>query len=142
LARPAGVSTRVRSGHSQASVTFSGPFFETDIGKTFRQNVRMMLEGMAREGEGAIKSALPHKSGDTAAGVVGRVHSLTGKPWALTAVISQSRVFPWVNHRSGRGQAEYRGGRLEARQHQFRRVTTALRRARAVAVADLTRGMN
>lgn len=121
-------------------IEFSGPFFTKDIKKTIRTNIRHeLLDKIASEGENSIRNAMPHKSGATAAGVRGRTKSLGGKQWQLTAVISQTRIFPWKVHRSGSGNEIYRGGRLEAKQHQFRRVGSALRRA---IKADLTKGLN
>lgn len=119
-------------------VEFSGPFFTKDIKKTFRQNARAMLDGMAREGEDAVKRESPVRTGAFRAGVRGRVASLGGKPWMLTAVISQTHVYRWPKG----GQKQYRGGKLEARRHMFRRTASALRRSRAAAMADLTRGLN
>lgn len=122
----------------QPGIEFSGPFFTKDPVLTFRENARKMLEGMAAEGEAAVRAASPYDTGAFRGGVVGRTKSLSGRKWAMTAVISQQHVYRWPNA----GSKEYRGGKLEARLHMFRRVTSALRRSRAVAVADLTKGMN
>ncbi len=118
-------------------VEFSGPFFERDPGRTFRQNARALLEGMAREGQEAIRREVPVRTGAFRAGVIGRIRALTGKPWQLTGVISAQHVEPWP----GGGQKEYRGGKIEVQRHMFRRTTSALRTSRAAAVADLAKGL-
>lgn len=136
----------VRSGRSFTTIDYTGPFFEKDPTKTLRQNVRIMLEAMAREGESDVRAQIPSKSGDTAAGIHGRVKNLEGKPWAVTMVVSQQRVFPWKKRGArgfvGRGEAEYRGGKLEAKLHMFRRTSGRLSRSRAVNMAELTKGLN
>jgi len=123
----------------------SGPFFQRDSGQTFRQSVRRAMQGLAQEGEAMVKSQFPVRSGRSRAGVRGRAESLNGKQWFMTAVVSQTRVFPWQNKGkrgfAGRGEAVYRGGKLEAQRHMFRRTASALRRSRKVLHADLTRGL-
>jgi hypothetical protein len=135
----------------QQRIEFSGPFFEKDPASTFRQNARLMLAGVAREGEAAIQSALQAGQGGRARishGVtpdqvsehaIGRVHNLSGKRWVMTAVIS-------VNNR---GFSQQQGvalmaaaASLESRYHIFRQTASALRSSRAQAVADLTAGLN
>lgn len=119
------------------TVDLSGPFFQRDPGKTLYANIGRMLEGLAEEGERLVQSRYPVFSGDGKAGVRGRVRSLTGKKWAVTAVISQTHVYPWP---SG-GAKQYRGGKTEARHHMFRDTARALRRSRAVLSANLTKGL-
>ncbi len=132
-----------RSGKSFTTIDMTGPFFTRDPRKTFRANIRVLMKAIAEEGEADVKAQIgPHnRTGKTQAGVVGRVTALTGKTWAVTAVVSQTRVFPWKVHRNSRAQAIYRGGRLEAKVHMFRRTTGRLRRARAINRVELTRGM-
>lgn len=144
-------SVRVRSGQSQAilqlKANLSGPFFTLDVALRTSHNIRNMLEALAKEGEQAVKAeiGLHSRSGFTASGVVGRVHAIDGNPWWLHAVISQQNEFPWRNKGQrgfdGRTEAVYRGGRLEAKYHAFRRVTTALRASRAAIKANLTAGL-
>lgn len=136
----------IRSGRSFTTIDLTGPFFEKDPAKTVRQNVRVMMEAMAREAESDVKAQIPSKSGETARGIRGRVQSLAGKPWAVTMVVSQQRAFPWKHMGTrgfvGRGEAVYRGGKLEAKLHMFRRTAGRLRRSRAVNTAELTKGLN
>lgn len=118
-------------------VELSGPFFQRDPGKTFSENVRRMMAGVAEEGEQAIKSNYPVLTGFGRAGVVGRVDSLSGKQWYATAVISQTRAYPWP----GGGPKQYRGGKSEARHHMFRAAYHDLQHSRAVLQADLAAGL-
>lgn len=122
----------------KVTVDLTGPFFQRDPGKTLYQNIGKMLEGVAAEGERAVRSVYPVHSGAGRAGVVGRVHSLSGKRWVLHAVISQTHVYPWP----GGGMKQYRGGKTEARHHMFRNTASALRRSRAVVTANFTAGMD
>jgi hypothetical protein len=125
---------------TRVSIDVSGPFFQRDPKKTVRQNIRRMLEGLAAEGERGVQSQFGGHivSGLGVTGVKGRVQSLSGKAWAMTAVISQQHVYPWP---SG-GSRQYRGGKLEARYGMFRRTASAMRRSRAVISANLTEGLD
>lgn len=123
-------------------VKVEGPFFKPTAGRTFSENIRDMLGAMASEGEKDVKAQMPRITGRTAEGVKGRVSSLRGRKWMLHAVVSQTRIFPWKNHRTAPAMAEYRGGKLEAKTRAFKRTTTALRASGKVAGADLTKGLN
>lgn len=92
------------------AVVFSGPFFEKDPTKTFRVNVRAMLDGMVSEGEGAVRGIIaPHsKSGALAGSIHGRTRSLSGKPWALTGVIS-SNLNALIAASRGQQSGQWRG---------------------------------
>jgi hypothetical protein len=142
---PKGYRNATTALDAHAKVNVSGPFFEPRADLTLRQNIRRMLQAAADEGEGAVKARSPRRSGAFADGIEGRVKSLTGRPWALTAVLSATHVYPWHNKGargySGRMQAEYRGGKLEARYRMFRAVTSQLRSSRAVMSANLTKGL-
>jgi hypothetical protein len=118
-------------------VDLSGPLFSRDVKKTVRQNIRRMLEGLAEEGERLARSAWPVLTGAGRDHTEGRVRSLTGKPWFLTAVISAQHVYPWPNG----GAKQYRGGKAERRVGMFRRTATAIRRSRAVISANLVEGL-
>lgn len=116
----------------------SGPFFQGDPSKRFLENVRAMMQGVAEEGERAVRSIYPvGPTGHGKGGVIGRVKSLTNKPWYFTAVISETYIYPWP---SG-APKEYRGGRTEARHHMFAQVTAQLRASRAVLSANLAKSM-
>ena len=121
----------------KVTVNLSGPFFQRDPGKTLYANIGRMLEGLAEEGERLVKSRYPVFTGAGQRGVVGRTRSLTGKRWAVSAVVSQTHVYPWTNG----GSKQYRGGKTEARVHMFRDTARALRQSRAVLTANLTAGL-
>lgn len=83
----------------RATMQFTGPLFMRDPAKTFVENVRRMMEGIAEEGEKAAVAMISASEGGrspiTAASpnrvsqhVRGRVKSLAGKPWTFWAVIS------------------------------------------------------
>lgn len=119
------------------TVDLSGPLFVGDPTKTFRQNVRRMLQGVADEGAETVRAAWPKRTGAGAAGTVGRAQSLAGKTWALTAVVSAQHVYDWPHG----GDKQYRGGKVEKRVGMFRRTASALRSSRAVLAANLTAGL-
>lgn len=121
------------------TIDVSGPFFQGDPAKKLAANIQTMLEAVAKEGEADVKAqAAGHMyTGAFFRGIQGRVHSLGGKHWRVTAVVSQTHVYPWPNG----GQAQYRGGKLEARYHMFRTTASRLRRSSAVNRAELTKGM-
>ena len=77
----------------KVDIDLTGPFFQRDPGKTVKGNIRKMMEGLAEEGEKAVREQIgshtyPRGTGWTEAHAEGRVSSLRGKPWFLTAVIS------------------------------------------------------
>jgi hypothetical protein len=121
------------------SIDLTGPFFEKDPALTLRQNIRAMLAAMAAEGEADVRAQAEPKSltGAFAAGVKGRVDSLTGKPWHLTAIVSQTHVYRWPKG----GPKGYRGGKHEKRHGFFKRTGQRLRRSRAVNTAELVKGL-
>ena len=131
-----------------STIDYSGPFFENDPGKTFRQNGRRMIEAVVKEG--AIDVIHTLMSGESSRAPIralgGRVHehvfdrveSLAGKPWQVTGVIS-------INN-SGFSAAEgislmAAAAVLERKTKAFARARRALLRARAVNVAELLRGI-
>lgn len=138
---------------AKLTVHLDGPFFTRNPAKTVRGNIRDMLEALAREGEADVRDHSPTgPTGAFRAGIQGRVESVTGKRWYLHAVISQTHVYPWGQHvgttiRSGRkqvanrGEAQYRGGKLERKLHMFRNTASRLRSMRSVIGADLARGL-
>ena len=123
---------------SVTTISFSGPFFEHDPRLTFRANARKMLAALAREGESDVQAQIPTgKTGKTKRGVKGRTASTKGKPWAMTGVVSQTYVYPWPHG----GARQYRGGRLEAKLHMFRKTTNRLRKSRKINAVELMRGI-
>ena len=147
---------RIRSGRSITTIDITGPFFEASADATFAENLRTMLEAIAAEGQADVRAQMaPHsRSGFTESGVIGRVKAMTGKEWWQTAVVSQQHTFPWKGHTTEAGDAaaamvgnyragaQYRGGKLEAQFHFFRKTAGRLRRSRSVNIAELTKGLN
>lgn len=130
------------------TIDLSGPFFRSDPRRTFRQNIRVLMARVAEEGEADVKAQLRQGEGARAPifalgdrvsdHAIGRVTSLVGKRWAVSAVIS-------VNNS---GFTKKQGislmaaaSSVEKRTHAFRRTTTRLRKARAVNAAELLRGI-
>lgn len=132
------------------SIEYSGPFFEKDIRKTFRQNARDLVSAIAEDGEAMVKADLTpghgRLTGDYAEAVQGRVKSLSGKKWALTAVVTSTRHLQMPGYRGygkfletgikGQRQTRFRGYWV------YRRVANALKRGSKAARADLTKGLN
>jgi hypothetical protein len=138
------------------SITYSGPFFEKDIKKTFRGNARNLVEAIAQDGESMVRSNLPKgpAAPHYADFVEGRARSLSGKKWALTAVVTgqlhlQSKNFKGYgavlettetfNRRSRSGSTYTIRG---FGKWVYRRVANALKRGSRTARADLTKGLN
>lgn len=123
---------------AKESVELAGPFFEKDPAKTIRANIRDMLEQLARRMEQDVRDHSPTgPTGNFREGITGRVASLSGRPWFMSAVVSQQHVYPWP----GGGRAEYRGGKLERKYHMFRRTASRVRSMREVLNAELTKGL-
>ena len=72
------------------SVELAGPFFTVDVKKTFRANCRVMLNGIAAEGQAQVRARVHSGPAPVhiADHIIGRTVSQTGKQWQLTAVIS------------------------------------------------------
>jgi hypothetical protein len=143
--RPKGYRYAASATDARAKVQLTGPFFEPDADLRLRENIRGMLAAVAEEGDRNVTARAPRVSGDLAEGVVGRVASLKGKRWALTAVVSATHVYPWKNKGArgftGRAQAEYRGGKAEKRYRMFAATAGQMRAARAIMAANLTKGL-
>lgn len=131
-------------------VEYSGPFFEKDIKRTFRQNARDLVKAIAEDGETLVKSNLTpgngRLTGDYADAVNGRAVSLKGKKWALTAVVTSTRHLQMPGFKGfglfletgikGAVKTAFRGLWV------YRRVGQALKRSSRAARADLTKGLN
>jgi hypothetical protein len=82
---------------------------------------------------------MPRSTGRSARQVRGRVQSLAGRRWQVTAVVSSDT--------SGMTRAEAistkaAGASIERRWHPYRRHASAIRRSRAVLSANLTKGLD
>lgn len=78
---------------TSAAIEYDGPFFQGDPRKTFRQNIRMLMDRIAQVGEADVKARLERgrsggDSGSAIRYVRGRTTSLAGRRWAVSAVIS------------------------------------------------------
>ena len=132
------------------TIDMSGPFFRQNPGKTFRQNIRVMMAAVAAEGQADVDAQLrageasrqPISAGVQPARVsahaVGRVRSLTGKQWAVTAVVSVNNT--GLSRQQGVALMAS-ASVLERREHAFRRTASRLRRARAVNTVELLKGI-
>jgi hypothetical protein len=133
-----------------SSISYDGAFFRKDPGKTFRQNIRVLMAAVAEEGRKDVQAQLdageasrePVSSGVQPARVsdhvVGRVKSLTGRQWAVTANVSV------LNQNMTPKQARAlmaAAASLEKRNHAFRRTATRLRKARALNTVELLKGI-
>lgn len=132
------------------SISYSGPFFEKDIRKTFRVNARDLVAAIAEDGERMVRADLTpghgRVTGDYAEAVQGRVKSLRGKKWEVTAVVTSTRHLSMPNFR-GYGlflETGVKGGRKTSFRGLwvYRRVANALKRGSKAARADLTKGLN
>jgi hypothetical protein len=82
-----------RARRTSAAITYDGPFFSPDREKTYRQNIRLLMDRVAEVGEADVRARLAvarrgNDSGSAIAYVRGRTSSLTGRRWAVSAVIS------------------------------------------------------
>lgn len=124
------------------TITRTGPFFEKDPAKTFRQNADVLMEAIASEGERDVQaqtSAFKAPSGAFREGVKGRTHRLDGAPFKHPGVVvSQTRVYAWKSA----GSRQYRGGKAEAIYHLFRRTRSRIRAVNKLNAAELLKGLN
>jgi hypothetical protein len=132
-----------------SSIDLSGPFFQRDPAKTFRANGRALMAAVAEVGRREVIAQMAGGSGRRARirelgedrvadHVVARTGSLSGRPWAVTAVVS-------VNN-SGFSPKQgislmAAASRVERQTHAFRRATTGVRRSRAVNLDELMKGI-
>lgn len=124
----------------KTTVVRTGPFFEHDPAKTFRQNAEVMMEGIAAAGEREAKSlATPYRrTGAFLEGIRGRTHRLDGSPFKdPSAVVSQTHVYPWP----GGAPKQYRGGRLESSWHIFRLTRSRVGVVSKLNQAELLKGL-
>jgi hypothetical protein len=127
-----------------------GPFFRKDPGATFRQNVRAMMDAVAEEGEKDVRAQL--EAGNAGRAPVrhwgsqhssefvrGRTVSLTGKRWAVTAVVSL--LVPQGAARRQAQSLKAAGSLLEERLHAFRKTKNRLGRTRKTNMSELLKGI-
>lgn len=139
------------------AIRFEGPFFKGDPARTFRQNVRLMMDRIAEEGESAV---LDNMGGGPEALAVrpyvrGRTSSLSGRRWAVSGTVSvetsglaAKQAVRIMAIAAGRHKPVTSTGRhigttlgVEGRTRVFRRVSTAMRRSRKANMDELLRGL-
>jgi hypothetical protein len=127
------------------TIKMGGPFFRKDPAKTFRQNVRVMMDAIAAEGEKDVKAQLEAgnarrlpiaRLGDAHVSdhVVGRTKSLTGRRWAVTALVSANR--PGLS-RAQSISLRAAASSLETRGHAFRKTKNRIGRTRKTNMSEL-----
>jgi len=130
------------------SIHYDGPFFTKDPRKTFRQNIRTMMRAIAEEAQQDIETQMRHNQGRRApiaelgdhvsSHVVGRVKSLRGKPWQVTAVISVNNTgFTPAQGISLMAAAS----EVESQTGAVKRTTSRIRKSRKVNAAELLKGI-
>jgi hypothetical protein len=130
------------------TIDLSGPFFKADPQRTFRQNVRVMMDAVAAEGEADVKAQLRagnagrlpiRRIGDhVSEHVVGRTSNLRSRRWAVSANVS-------VNNR-GWGKAQgvslmAAASSVESRVHAFRKTKNRIGRTRKTNMSELLKGI-
>ena len=124
----------------KTTIDRTGPFFQHDPAKTFRENEDAMMAAVAEAGEREAKIiASPFRvTGAFQEGIRGRDRRLTGAPFTRpTAVVSQTHIYPWKSA----GVRQYRGGKLEASRHIFRLTSKRVGSVRALNQAELLKGL-
>jgi len=140
------------------AIELSGPFFERQPGKTFRQNIRGYMARVAEVAAADIQARLGAggpEGASTRPHVVGRTRSLTGRQWACTARVSVSTAgltrpeairrmaIAAGRHtpvsRTGRNLGTTRGA--EGRTHAFRDAKKAITDAAQANVGLLLEGL-
>lgn len=138
-----------------AAIEYSGPFFEKDPVKTFRGNLRGLVESLAQDGERMVKAELPRsaEAPHYADHVIGRAKALKGKSWRMSAVVTGTLHLESKNFKGYGGvietnetfQRRSASGSLYTvagfGKWVYRRVGQALRRSVRVSTWDLTKGL-
>lgn len=128
-----------------AKVELSGDFFKRDPGKTFSANVRDMLDELSDWMEGEVQSEIaghagemPGYSGWSRDRTVGRTSSTGGKRWGTWAVVSANTAGMSAQDAI---RTKAAAATIERRWHPYRRVKSAVYRARPLITANLTKGI-
>lgn len=118
-------------------VSMTGPFFRGDPVKTFRQNIRDLMVELTEASERDVKERMrpANVTGYTSSRVVGRTRAISGKPWAVTAVVSANTA--GLNRRQAI-RVKAAASVIESRRHPFRRAATGTRRH---IKTDLAKGL-
>lgn len=127
-------------------VTLDGDFFRNDPKKTIRRNIRDMLEDLGEWMEDTTRAdiashagSMPFYSGWSWAHTEGYTRSpKTGKRWELHAAVAA--VSTGMN-RDDAIRTKAAAASIERRWHPYRRVKSAIYRARPLISANLTEGL-
>lgn len=126
-------------------IELSGDFFRRDPGKTLRQNVRDMNDGLAAWMEAEVQSdiaahasSMPGYTGWSRDHIVGRTSSNSGKRWGTWAVVSANTN---GMDRKDAIRTKAAAATIERRWHPFRRVKSGVYRARPLITANLSKGL-
>ena len=127
------MATRVRY-----DIDLSGPFFTKDVKKTVRENMRVALLETVTQGRDIVQQQLTpghgYLTGRLSSHIQAANKSLSGQPWALSAVVRSTvnQVMP--------GHKGY-AMKIEAKYHMFRNARAAMRRAGKLLRANYTKGL-
>lgn len=125
-------------------IQLSGDFFKNDPAVTVQENIGTMLNALAVEMQGAVRSdiashRMPHSTGWSVAHTLGYTTSPnTGKHWRAWAAVGAVTA---GMSRKDAIRTKAAAASIERRWHPYRRVRSAIYRARAVLSANLTKGI-
>lgn len=122
---------------AQWQIDTSGPLFQKDVRKTVRQNMQTALMASATEGREIVQAQLSpghgYLTGQLHDHIVATNKSISGQPWALSAV-ARSSLFQKL------GSDSYTS-KIEAKYHMFRAARGAIRMLNKLIQADYTKGL-
>lgn len=125
-------------------IELTGPFFERDPEKTVRQNIQEMLDALSGEMQDLVRSdiasrAMPRSTGWSLGHTLGYTTSpRSGKHWQLWAAVGA--VTAGMDAKDAI-RTKAAAASIERRWHPYRNVKSAVYRARAVASANLSKGL-
>lgn len=130
----------------KTTVTLEGPFFKGDPSKTVRKNIRDMLDALSEWMDETVTSEIESHAGSmryytgwTAQHIDGYTTSpKTGKRWQLHAAVA---ALTQGMSRKDAIRTKAAAASIERRWHPFRRVKTAVYRARPWITADFLKGL-
>ena len=129
-----------------SKVQLEGDFFKRDPGKTFRANVRDMLDKLAEWMEAEVRSEIAGKAGSMPR-YTGWSHDhtlgyttsgKTGKRWGTWAAVGA--VTAGMDKKDAI-RTKAAAATIEKRFHPYRRVKSGIYRSRPIIQANLARGL-
>lgn len=129
-----------------SKIELSGSFFTHDPVKSYRANIRDMLEALSVELEGQVKGEIEAHQGEmprwsgwsrdhTKGYVIGAVSGRRWQYWAAAAAYTAG-----MDTKDAR-RTKAAAATIEKRWHPYRRVKAGVYRARALISADLAKGL-